>query len=233
MDPTRAIRRPLGRRAATVPLLRLWPAFRSGEVVARDTDFCVEGYPFSANSFAYATVIESNPGLRGAHHTHVEGQVLLAARRGIPTALVVRDPLQTSESLAVFDGGIPASSYFLAGWIGFHERLLQVIEQGRVAVCPFEQVTADPTYTVKALNARFGAGLMPPTSSADDLYEQAQAIRDARGMPHRSTYEEERALRVDDLREALRTDPRAPEALALYRRICSYAPVGDELATSS
>lgn len=233
IDRSRSLRRAVGRRPLTLPLLRLWPAFRSGEVISRSTDYCVEGFPFSANTYAYATVLDSNPRLRGAHHTHMEGQILLAARRGIPTALVVRHPLQACESLAVFHGHTPAARYFLARWISFHQRLLEVIEQGLVVVCPFEQITVDPAYVVEALNDRFDAGLAPPGSSADDLLAKSHQIRGARGMPPRSAYEEELSGSLDELRDSLRTDPRAAEALALYERICAYAFAGREAATSS
>ncbi len=224
VDRSREIRRLIGRRRATLPLLKIWPAFRSGEVVSSSTDFCVEGFPFSANTFAYCSVLDSNPLLRGAHHTHQPGQVLAAVSRGIPTALVIRNPLDAVESIAIFDGGVAAAHHFLGVYIGFHRRLHGVIERGGVVVCPFDRVIADVSYTVQALNSCFAIDLETPRSSAQDLLTSSQKMRNARGMLHRSTYEDDLGVGLEDLRAAIRDDAYAPEAIELYQRMRSYAP---------
>jgi hypothetical protein len=233
VDRSRLLRGAISRRLLTLPLLRLWPSYRGGEVVGRDTDYCVDGYPFSANTFAYVSVLDSNRDLHGAHHTHASAQLLVAAKRGVPTALVVREPLEVTESIVVFDGGVAAVRHFLSEWVDFHTRLMAVIEHGQVVVCPFDRVIADPSYVVRALNYRFGTSLLLPSSPAEELKARAQTMRDARGMPARSTYEDTLDENLDQLRKAIRQDSLAPRATALYERLLAYAPAADELATSS
>lgn len=233
VDRTRELRRLIGRSRATLPLLKVWPAFRSGEVVSASTDFCVEGFPFSANTFAYCSVLDSNPHLRGAHHTHQTGQVLAAVSRGIPTALVIRNPLDAVESIAVFDGGVAAAHHFLGVYDGFYRRLSRVIERGGVVVCPFDRVVADPAFVVRALNLRFGAGMLAPISEVEVISARAKELRDSRGMPARDSYEGLGSNSLDEVRKAIRSDPRLPDVSNTYDWVLGFAPTDEELATSS
>ncbi len=224
VDRTRLLRRYLGRRPQALPILKLWKSFRSDEIVSRSSDFCVEGFPFSANTFAYCAVLDANPGLVGGHHTHMEGQVLRAAQLGIPTALVIRDPRDAVESLAVFDGGQAAARHFVPLWADYHRRLSTLIEEGGVVVCPFDRVVADPSFTVRAINAGFGTDLAIPVSSSEEI---------SRGMASRATYEDSSSESLDDLRRAISSHPDTPRAIETYEWALGFAPDEEELATSS
>lgn len=227
VDRSLIMRKVLGGSPLTLPLLRVWSSYRSGELVDSTTDVCVEGFAFSANTFAYVSVLDSNPHLNVAHHTHALGQVIAAARRSIPTALLVREPLATLESLIVFDGNISRIGSTCSRWIDFHERLMPAIVEGKVVVCPFHRVTTNPAYTVLALNSSFGTNLAPPTTSVDQLSIRAQEMRNERGMPSRSSYEGDLEVSLDQVRAAIRDEPRASEAIELYQRVSSHAPAFD------
>ncbi len=233
VDRTRLLRRYLGRRPGALPILKAWKSFRSDEIVSRSSDFCVEGFPFSANTFAYCAVLDGNPGLVGGHHTHMEGQVLRAAQLGIPTALVIRDPRDAVESLAVFDGGQAAARHFVPLWADYHRRLSTLIEEGGVVVCPFDRVVADPSFTVGAINARFGTDLAIPVSSSEEISRRAREMRISRGVASRATYEDSSSESLDDLGRAIRSHPDTPRAVETYEWVLGFAPDEEELVTSS
>ena len=233
VDRTRVLRRYLGRSPKTLPVLKAWKSFRTDEIVSPSSDFCVEGFPFSANTFAYYSVLDANPRLSGGHHTHLEGQVKRAVRLGIPTALVIRDPRDAVESLAVFDGGQAAARHFVTVWADYHERLSKVIEDGAVVVCPFDRVVGDEAFTVRAINARFRAGFALPTSSSEEISRQAREMRISRGMASRDTYADSFPESLDELRAAIGNHPDTPRALEIYEWACDFAPDEEELAISS
>jgi hypothetical protein len=65
-------------------------------IVSKDTDIVVEGYPRSANSFARAAFLRMQPNwesIRIATHTHSPAQIVLAAKLGVPTMVLLRDPM--------------------------------------------------------------------------------------------------------------------------------------------
>ncbi|MFM8527145.1 MAG: hypothetical protein ACKOPI_00025 [bacterium] len=137
------------------------------------------------------------------------------------------------ESLAVFDGGQAAARHFVPVWADYHRRLSTVIEEGRVVICPFDRVVADPSFTVRAINARFGTDLAIPVSSSEEISRRAREMRISRGMASRDTYEDSFSESLDDLRRAIRNHPDTPRALETYEWALGFAPDEDELATSS
>ena len=83
-------------RIAEVPALAL-PFARvrgRGEVISRDTDVVIESFPRCASSFAVAAfrLAQEPRAMRIANHTHMPAQVLVAARRGVPALVLMRDP---------------------------------------------------------------------------------------------------------------------------------------------
>lgn len=100
-------------------------------------------------------------------------------------------------------------------------------------ICPFDRVVADPSFTVRAINARFGTDLAIPVSSSEEISRRAREMRISRGMASRDTYEDSFSESLDDLRRAIRNHPDTPRALETYEWALGFAPDEDELATSS
>ena len=68
---------------------------RHGTLLQDDTEILIEGYPRSGNSFAVAALAraQARP-VRIAHHAHVPGHVIAAARAGVPALVVIREPAE-------------------------------------------------------------------------------------------------------------------------------------------
>lgn len=98
----RRLRRAVRRRPGLFRFYhRLRPGELDGGICTEDTDLCLEGYPSSANSFLYNLVHVARPTLLVAHHTHAIANLRLAQRHGVPTAVIVRDPLEAVASRIV------------------------------------------------------------------------------------------------------------------------------------
>jgi hypothetical protein len=123
-------------------------------VVAANTDFVIESYPRSANTFAWvAFQMAQSRIVKVAHHVHGPAQVIRASRFGIPCMVIIRDPLQAVASLLVrYPYLIPSISfrhYYL-----FHHTLESYLAD--IYIATFEEVVSDFGEVTRQLNKRFG-----------------------------------------------------------------------------
>lgn len=61
-------------------------------IISPAHDVSIESYPRSASSFAVRAFKAENPTASVATHTHSPAQVVLAARWGVPSMVLIRDP---------------------------------------------------------------------------------------------------------------------------------------------
>lgn len=134
--------------------------------VAPDTELVIEGYPRSANSTTAFGFLDRQPGpVKLAHHKHHVAQLLRAVEWGLPAVMLIRAPQQAVLSFLALDEEIqhretirpPGKIGFakaLQAWLVFYRAALPYT-QGMV-IAPFEEVTADISIMIRAVNARFG-----------------------------------------------------------------------------
>ena len=116
-----------------------------------------------------------------ASHVHHPSQVKLAARRGIPTLLVIRDPVPCLASyLIAGPHGLPRQ--VLKEYIEYHTELLPYLD--RVVVADFEEITQDMGGVIARLNSRFGIDL-PMFHHTE---ENVRSVFDAVDARHREVY---------------------------------------------
>jgi hypothetical protein len=141
---------------ARYPLLFLPIARRRGwgEVISDDTEFVIEGYPRSGNTFATAAFAMSKvgPDPKVAHHTHSAAQVIAAARRGIPVLVLIRRPEDAVISVLIQQPGLSMSAA-LRAYIGFYGPLLR--HRRSIVVATFEEVVRDFGAVTRKVNERF------------------------------------------------------------------------------
>jgi hypothetical protein len=137
-------------------VLRLTPRGTSRKITDR-TQLVIEGFPRSSNTFAAAAMLEaSQDRVVLASHVHTPSQVIEAARRRVPTLLVVREPRATVRSLIMAAPHVRVSAA-ITEWTHHHEVLWALRESYVVAT--FEQVTTDFGAVTRRLNRRFGIDL--------------------------------------------------------------------------
>jgi hypothetical protein len=127
----------------------------------------IEGFPRSANSFAYEAFLAGQPRpLRVAHHMHVPAQVLRAVAWRIPALVLIRKPLDAAVSYAIMAPGV-APRTILRAYASFYETL-EPYHHGFLGAT-FEDVTHAFDQVIRALNAKFRRTFGVPTLDAEHL----------------------------------------------------------------
>ena len=136
-----------------MPLARVWHRDYQDRFIERDTELVIEGFGRSGSTFAVlAFETAQQRRVKTAHHTHAAAQVIVAARRRVPTLVIVRRPMDAALAHMV-RRRIPARPA-LKSWIRYHEHILPY--RDRVLATPLESVSSDFGLVTRAINQRFG-----------------------------------------------------------------------------
>jgi hypothetical protein len=137
-------------------------------VISSDTELVIEGYFRSANTFAvHAFQLSQEKPVRLAHHLHAPAQLITAARRGIPTLLLLRNPDGAILSELLYDNvALPDA---LDAYTRFYTCLLPYLES--FVVGEFEQVTHDFGAVIRRVNARFGTNFIEFNHTDETVHE--------------------------------------------------------------
>jgi hypothetical protein len=158
----RAVKRLIWRH----PLL-YWPVGllrKRGNVMKRDWDCFMAGYPRSANTFTQMAFLSANPGAKIIAHRHIPAFVLSFTRAGIPGMVLIRKPLDAAISASIFVSWPLEQA--VAYWNDYYEALLPVRSQ--LFIATFEDVTSDFGAVMKAFNSRFGTTFAPFEHTAEN-----------------------------------------------------------------
>ncbi len=137
--------------------------------VRSDSDLVIEGAMRCATSYAAAAVYVSQPGeIHVAHHLHVPAQIKRAARWGVPSLVLLREPEAAVRSLLLYDRYLDAACA-LEAYRSFYAGCLPWA--GTFVVATFEEVTGDMAAVLARVNARFGSAFEPFRASPGELQE--------------------------------------------------------------
>jgi SAM-dependent methyltransferase len=221
----RWVRVKLSDRPLFLPVvLRLTPRGTTRRITAA-TDLVIEGYPRSSNTFAAAAIAVSSGGsLTVASHVHTPSQVIDAARKKVPTLMVVREPRATVRSLVMAAPHVPVDTA-IAEWVHHHRVLWPY--RGSFVVGTFEQITTDLPAVLRRVNRRFGIDLPMFEHTADavaavDLRMRADHDRfhpgDQLSAPWPIEQRREAAHRLDETFDDPRLAPAWAEAESWWQR---------------
>ena len=177
----RALRHVLRSRFAEVPAIYL-PFARlrypgpSPKVIDRETEFVIDGYTRSACTFAvYAFQLAQPRPIRLAHHLHAPAQLIVAARRRIPTIVVIREPEGALLSQVIREPHVSITGA-LVSYERFYSRLLPYARS--FVVGEFEEVTNDFGSVVRRVNERFGTRYAEFDSTAENVRRCFELIKE-------------------------------------------------------
>lgn len=126
----------------------------SPRVIGEDTAVVIDGYTRSASTYAvYAFQVAQLDPVPMAHHLHAPAQLKEAARRGLPTLMVIREPRGAVLSQLVREPDVDLLDALYA-YRRFHQSLMDCRDD--FVVADFTEVTADFASVVRRMNARFG-----------------------------------------------------------------------------
>lgn len=160
-----------------LPTVRFRPALQPPNDprhwVCRTTEIVIEGYPRSANTFAVAAFqLAQDREVEIAHHLHAAAQIKRAARLGVPTVLLVREPSEAILSLMVRD---PAASarWALRSYVRFYSSVVPYLD--KTVIAPFATVTSDFGSIIRMVNTRYGTVFdeLAPTEDTRQSVRQA------------------------------------------------------------
>jgi hypothetical protein len=130
-----------------------------GEVVARDTEIVIEGFPRTGTSFAVAAFRRSQGRkVKIAHHVHAPAQVMAAVRLRIPALVLIRAPEESILSVVVRNPSMDIG-HAMKGFQRFYRPLLRI--RNRFVGATFEEVTSDFGEVVGRVNERYGTDFVP------------------------------------------------------------------------
>jgi hypothetical protein len=136
-----------------MPIARRWHPEMEQRFVDPDTELVIEGFGRSGSTFAVlAFESAQHRPVKLAHHTHAAAQVIVAARLGIPTLLIVREPLDATLAHMV-RRRIPARPA-LTSWVRYHGRILPY--RDRILAATLASVSSDFGSVTRSINERFG-----------------------------------------------------------------------------
>lgn len=122
-------------------------------VVGPHTDFVVDGFQGSGNSFASAAFKRSqNRPVMVAHHLHSPAQIIKAVRMDLPTLVTIREPSGAVLSL-VSRWPYVSISQALRSYVRFYETIEPYV-YGFV-LSPFDQTTNHVDRVIEEVNHRF------------------------------------------------------------------------------
>lgn len=167
----------IGNSRFTEPLLGLTKM--KSQRVRIGTDICIEGFPRSANSFAYHYFKRANPDLCIAHHIHVPSQLEAAVQLRVPLVVLLRKPLDAIQSLMIIYENL---SVGLALWSYERSYSITMRHLDRVVLSRFETTINSPEIIVRCLNDRFNLELAAPKLSNSDresIFKSLKAIAES------------------------------------------------------
>lgn len=138
--------------------VRLRPS-RRPDLARPGSALTIEGYLRSGNTFAVAAFTLGNgTDHHIGRHLHAAAHVHRSVRLGLPTVVVVREPVAAASSYLIRRPTLDAAGA-LREYVAFHRSVWRA--RGSVVLAPFEVVVSDFGEVVRAVNHRFGTAFVP------------------------------------------------------------------------
>jgi len=185
-------------------------------------DFCLEGYPSSGNSFLFNLLMEINPQLKIAHHTHSAANIKSALLCKVPVIAIIRHPLEAISSANVrFSLGIRNA---ILEYIDIHSFILR--KSKNILLVDFNQLINNPKKIIVAISGYTKVDLVID-EDVDTLVNKAKQrltkfIRENKpknDVRFLSLPEEERARQKEKIYKMVVSDPKYKVALSIYEKL--------------
>jgi hypothetical protein len=151
--------------------------FSDPNAVRADTEIVIEGFYSSANTFAVVAfrLAQDRP-VKMAHHLHAAAQLSAAAKLGVPTMVIIREPRAACTSRVVRHPPISLSQA-MREYVDFYEEVSKRLPTSFIAT--FGAVTADFGAVIDRFNVRFGTSFRRFDHTAENV-ERVTAVIDER-----------------------------------------------------
>jgi hypothetical protein len=226
------LRRPLARTPYLWDAAMLARQDKRRTLARRDTAIVIDGYLRSGNTFSVAAFAVANgTDLHVGRHLHGAPHILRAARLGLPTIVLIRQPRDAVLSYLIRRDTLSPDDAVLE-YIDFYRTALRV--RGAFVVGLFDEVVTDFGAVLERVNARFGTSFTryePTAANTEAAFaiveemnrkECAGEVRETHvGRP--SAERAERKAQLERLLDAPRTTALLRTAEACYQQYASLA----------
>jgi hypothetical protein len=177
----------------------------TGNVMARDFEILIDGFPRTSNSFAVAAFssAQTRP-VRVLSHRHTPAFVIAAVAAGKPVCLLIREPRATAVSWSIHSGWDLRRS--LESYIDYYESVAPY--RAGFCLADFQEVTARFSAVIERINRMFGTDFATKRQTQD--YTEACLARTeaVKGWADTSTAEHvvRRSSRPHPAREPLKQE---------------------------
>lgn len=123
-------------------------------IVDKSTDIVIEGYPRSANTFAFnAFLLANKKHFKIGHHLHSSSQVISGVRRGIPVIVLIREPVDAITSFIIREPRLYIGLAIME-YVRFYSSILAYLDSCVVAC--FNDVINDFGSVINRVNLKYG-----------------------------------------------------------------------------
>lgn len=182
------------------------------------TEFVIDGFQGSGNSFATVAFKRSQPApVRLAHHLHSPAQIIKAAHKHLPILVTLREPKGAAISL-VSRWPYVSLQQAVRGYIHFYEKILPYADT--FVVSPFHLTTRQLDVVINEVNRRYATSFGVFEHTEEDM----QALRSPEKL--NSGAELERKTVKKQMAEAFdrEIDPKLfARATAIYEKMAKYS----------
>jgi hypothetical protein len=146
-------------------------------VASENTDIVIEGFPRSANTFAYVAFKTSQEqDYNIAHHLHGISQIKIASKFGIPAIVLIRKPVEAISSYLLRSPSLNPEVAFRQ-YIVFYRKLIPLADG--FIIGKFSEVIKDFNQILQKVNLKFGTNFSPfdnTPSNIDHCFEIIKAM---------------------------------------------------------
>jgi hypothetical protein len=162
-------------------------------LIRADTEVVIEGFPRSGNTFAVAALqfAQGRP-IGIARHTHYPAQVIEAARRRLPTLVLVREPADAVVSLVIREPFVTLEQA-LRRYLHYYTKIAPY--HGSYVVGTFHDVTTDFGCVVAGVNRAFRTQFVRFEHTDANCTAVFQIVEDMERQACRGVLEESRVAR--------------------------------------
>lgn len=148
------------------------------QLVNKDTQLVIEGFPRSANTFAvFALKSAQLVPPKIAYHFHAPAQIFRAINLGIPTLVVIRNPRDSVASFVARWSEV-SETQALELYIAFYKSISKY--KASYVVGDFEEITQNFSKTIEKINERFGTNFVLFSDSQEDRKRVLEKIKQDR-----------------------------------------------------
>lgn len=124
-------------------------------LVKEDTDLLIDGFPRSANTFAYVFIELTQPVKKLAHHVHLPVQYYRSIKFKSPAVLLIRNPVDAAVSMFIRRPTYFPYFIFLYYYL-FHKKISKI--KNAILIVKFEDVISDPNLIIRKLRSKGYSG---------------------------------------------------------------------------